>query len=818
MRAPTLRPLDLLPDALRPRATALNARDCDPDGRFVLYWMRTALRAHENPALDAAVELANVLGVPVLIYQGLSERYPFASDRHHRFILEGARDVQAECAARGLQHVFHLERPGARGDHLRSLAAGAAAVITESFPWAPIRAWTRTVAEAAPVGMAGIDAACLVAMPRVPADARDRAFRFRSATAELREAALAATPFDPEPQVRGPLPELPFAPLELAGADLGELVAACEIDHGIGPVPHTVGGSRAGYARWQAFRDGALRRYDALRNDPLADGVSRLSPYLHYGMVAPMRIAREARDRDGRGAGKFLDELLVWREMAWAWCFHNRDHDSLTALPDWARETLAAHAADPRPALHDEETLARGRTGDALWDAAQRSLLIHGELHNNLRMTWGKMIPQWSADPASALARLFDLNHRYALDGRDPNSCGGLLWCLGGFDRPFDPPRPVLGRVRPRDTASHARRLDVDAYAARVGRPAHDAPPRVAVLGAGLGGLLAARTLADHGWPVTAFDKGRRPGGRLATRTSRGAPGQAFDHGAPVLDLTDPRLQRHLRGWRERGLIRPWPEPEGTRFAVVGGAAALGAHLAEDLDLHVDCRITQLARTDGLWWLTDEHGEAHGPFEALVLNAPPAQGAALLHTVADDAARALATALAAVDMVPGWTAMVQAPGAASTSALRVPEHGDIALLIDESRRPEGGRSGCFTAHASDAFARAHLDDTPETVAALLAPALSDLLGGSLAAADLRCHRWRYARAPQDAAGIPTWHPQLALALCGDWTAVQGHAGAERAWLSGIAAAGRLLGADLRGPLAAETAAPGVQSDLFGDPH
>ncbi|MEE4380371.1 MAG: FAD-dependent oxidoreductase, partial [Pseudomonadales bacterium] len=718
-------PIDLLPDALRERTTALNRQPVVESAAFVLYWMRTSVRGHENPALDAALLLGRSLGVPVFVYHALSERYPFASDRHHRFILEGARDVQAELAARGIGYAFHLERPGHRGDHLLTLASRAAAVVTESFPWTPIRAWTRRVAHEAPVGTIGVDAACLVPMRTVPADARDRAFRFRKATRTAREAALAAEPEEIAPEHPPFLPDLPFEPVDLATADLAELVAACAIDHTVGPVPHTPGGSRAGYARWEAFRDGGLRRYDKRRNDPLADGVSRLSPYLHYGHVSPFRVAREAAEAGGSGAEKFLDELLIWREMSWAWCFHEKTHDTLEALPAWARETLAAHAEDRRPTLHGRERLARGRTGDALWDAAQRSLVIHGELHNNVRMTWGKMIPQWSPDPETALARLIDLNHRYALDGRDPNSYGGLLWCLGGFDRPFDPERPVLGRVRPRDTATHARRLDVAAYAAHTGRAARPAPPRVAVIGAGVAGLVAARTLADHGWPVALFDKGRRPGGRLATRRSRTDARLAHDHGAPMLRAGDPRFRRAVDDWVEAGVLAPWPAAGDDAFVPVPDASALGAHLAADLDPATGVRIEALARDADGWTLTDDAGEAHGPFDALVLALPPAQAAALLRDAGEDD---LAARLAEHPAEPCWTALVQAPEAGAPFDLLAPEASTIALAVREDAKPGRDTGGCFTVHTRADWARAHLEDEPDAVATALAPELSTLLG------------------------------------------------------------------------------------------
>ena len=192
---------------------------------------------------------------------------------------------------------------------------------------------------------------------------------------------------------------------------------------------------------------------------------------------------------DGPGAEKFLDELIVWRELAHNLCFHrHREVESLAVLPEWAQQTLTDHASDPRDVL-SWETLARGTTGDRLWDLCQASLVRHGELHNNVRMTWGKAIVAWAGSTERALELLLDLNHRYALDGADPNSYGGLLWCLGLFDRPFTPPRPPLGTVRSRPTDSHAERFDMERYAAKVLRPASGRPLEVAVVGAGLSEL-----------------------------------------------------------------------------------------------------------------------------------------------------------------------------------------------------------------------------------------------------------------------------------------------------------------------------------------
>jgi len=110
-----------LPERLR----VAGDRPPNQGGRLVLYWMHSALRGHENLDLDVALVTARHLGLPVFVYQGLSERYRFASDRHYAFILQGARDAHAELAARGVGSAFHLERPGHCGPHLLALAARA---------------------------------------------------------------------------------------------------------------------------------------------------------------------------------------------------------------------------------------------------------------------------------------------------------------------------------------------------------------------------------------------------------------------------------------------------------------------------------------------------------------------------------------------------------------------------------------------------------------------------------------------------------------------------------------------------------------------
>ncbi len=441
-------------------------------GEFVLYWMHHCVRGHENPPLDVAIELANELALPLLVYQGLGGAHRFNNDRHHTFILEGARDAHHAISQRGVKTVFHLATDPLARSPLRGLVARAAVLVAEDFPAPPFPRWTRALARHCRGSVFAVDGACLVPMQSQP-HRFGRAFEFRRHNQD----AFASRHAQPWTEARLQAPgfdlSLGFEAVDLADADIAALCASCAIDHGVPPVPHTRGGSSSGYARWQHFHREGLAGYAARRNDAAEEwprGVSRLSPYLHHGHVSPLRIAREAAASGGAGAEKFLDELLVWRELAFNFCFHTADPESLACLPDWARDTLAEHAADPRPLVIDPETLARSGSGDELWDLAQDSLRIHGELHNNLRMTWAKAIPGWCRTPGEALATLIELNHRFALDGSDPNSYAGLLWALGLFDRPF-PEQAISGRLRGRSTRAHARRLDLPRYRARVQGP-----------------------------------------------------------------------------------------------------------------------------------------------------------------------------------------------------------------------------------------------------------------------------------------------------------------------------------------------------------
>ena len=779
-------------------------------GRCVVYWTHHALRVAENPALEAAASMAAERGLPLLVAAVVSAAHPIPTNRHVRFFLEGVRDLALALRARGVETVVSLDARRNAVEVVAELAGDAAVLVTDDFPARPHAAWIDALAFRLRCPVIAVDGACVVPLGATER-AYDRAFAFRDATARERARQLSSEwPGFAWPALPASAPVDADRGVDWSAREIGELVASLEVDHSVGPVTDTEGGSRAAEARWNAFLAGPIDAYARDRNDAALPATSRMSAYLHYGMISPMRVARDARARGGEGAEKFLDELLVWRELAYHWCRHVPGHASVSGLPAWARETLASHARDPRGVV-PRERLARGTTGVRLWDLAQRSLVVHGELHNNLRMTWGKAIPLWTASPEEALGTLIELNDRYALDGGDPSSYAGLLWCLGLFDRPFAPEVAVLGRVRPRPIEGHAERLDLDAYERVVRRAAHRR--RVAVIGAGISGTACARVLVDHGVEVTIVEKSRGPGGRMSTRRSDAG---AFDHGAQYFTARDSRFGARVEEWIGQGVAARWdgrfaelddrglraiePPP---RFVATPAMSALCAHLAAGIPMETSARVVAIMRGNSAWNLEVEAADGGrrsiGPFDAVLVTAPAPQAAELLGVHAPG----LASIARDAEMQPMWALMLASDARLDIAADHVRVLDPAAALAWISRvSSKPGRAqdaqDRWVALASAAWTRAHLELDAGAAAAALAAALQDLCGGhgraGPAPTHVAAHRWRFALPAREGGPTSLFDAALGLGAAGDW--LRGTR-VEDAYLSGVALAGRVLGASTR---------------------
>jgi deoxyribodipyrimidine photo-lyase len=445
------------------RVRSLNDKPVRRGARYVLYWSQMNRRVAANHALAWAIARANELRLPLLVYEGLTCTYPYASDRIHSFMLENVPDFAEAVRALGAGYCFYLRRTRRdANDVLYRLASAAALVITDDYPTFIAATHNESVPRRIDVGYEAVDSSCIVPMSRFPKrehaayTIRPRMHRFLPEY--LRPVDLPKL----GREWQGPAPEFHS---HVTPADIPDLVASCDIDHSVTPSTSFRGGYREARQRLGHFLHHNLRRYAQERNEPSSHATSDLSPYLHFGHISSIEIALETREyaqAHQLSADAFLEELVVRRELAFNFARHSRC-DSLESLPDWARETLGRHSRDVRPAAFTREKLEAGETYDALWNAAQQELLLRGKIHGYYRMYWGKKLIEWASTYEEALELMILFHDRYALDGRDPATYTNILWCFGLHDRPWTE-RPVFGQVRYMSYEGMRRKTNVDAY------------------------------------------------------------------------------------------------------------------------------------------------------------------------------------------------------------------------------------------------------------------------------------------------------------------------------------------------------------------
>ena len=496
-----------LPNHLEDRSILVNTvADITGNGP-VIVWLKSALRVHENPAIDVGRLIAQQNNVPLLIYQAIDERYPWASLRHHNMLLDGAVDLHQGCQAMGLRYVLHLARSGHREPVLMELSQTASCIVTDMFPLPPWSHWVANVGKDAKCPVVEVDCHCVIPMPLFGKSV-DRPFKFRDATKRMRKKMVQQSWPKVTVENQSYNGQLPFTPIDIEGDILAnknriKLLQECNIDPTVLPVWSQRGGEKIALNKWQKFLDNNLSGYARRRNNAAdSEGVSRLSAAFHYGFLSPMKVAREAAAIGTKSADKYLDELLIFREHAWHHVASKSNPYSSANLPHWALESWNNTAQDPRPVIVSSHELEYARSPNLLWNLCQKSLLRHGELHNNLRMTWGKSFPRWTKSLDDSLAKSQKYNDKYALDGRDPSSIAGVQWCHGLFDRPFFPSMQVMGVVRKRELETHNSRLDTEAYATQINRSPNSQQGVFLVACHTLIDCYVARVLSDNGYSV----------------------------------------------------------------------------------------------------------------------------------------------------------------------------------------------------------------------------------------------------------------------------------------------------------------------------
>jgi len=425
------------------------------NGRYVLYWMQASPRTEYNHALEYAVEKANELNKPLVVFFGITNSFPEANERSYWFMLEGLLETKKSLEERGIKLVVWSESPE-KG--VLKLSREASLLVGDRGYLKIQKKWYQYVARRVTCPFIQVETNVVVPVETASPKEEYSAATLRPKLMRILKRYL--TPLK-ERELRISSLDMEFESVELENPE--RLLDELNVDRTVKRVEKFKGGTSEAKKHLRVFIRSKLDRYPELRNDPTVDFVSNMSPYLHFGQISPVYIALEVLKTDSPGREAYLEELIVRRELSMNFVNYNREYDSFNGLPEWARYTLMKHRKDRRSYVYSLEELEKGETHDPVWNAAQREMVKTGKMHGYMRMYWAKKIIEWVENPVEAFRIALYLNNKYELDGRDPNSFAGVAWCFGKHDRPWKE-RPIYGKVRYMSENGLKRKFDVEKY------------------------------------------------------------------------------------------------------------------------------------------------------------------------------------------------------------------------------------------------------------------------------------------------------------------------------------------------------------------
>ena len=485
------------------RLRVVNDKEVFVDGEYVLYWMIAARRFNYNAALEYAAKLAENYGKPLLVVEEISTSHKFANDRITSFVIQGMVENTSIFKEHNIRFIPWVETPlsGPMG-LLKTLAKRACLIVTDDFPtYYPLSA-TKAAGRSLNRKVIAVDSNGVFPMSWT-SSAFSTAHSFRrfihANFSRCRETWPQKVPINTdydysinddlyrsiiqECSVKIPPYEWLWRCSE-GGSTGKKALSTIDIDHDVQPVRQARGGRNTAAKKLAVFLKNRLNRYNVDRNNIEKPSVSGLSPWLHFGHISSIEIVGKILDsekwtpenittsrkgaREGwwglpAGVESFLDQIITWRELGFNNAFHNPNHNKYESIPEWAKLTLSEHTDDERM-LYTFEQIENAETHDEVWNAAQQELLQTGIIHNYLRMLWGKRILEWAQTPEQAVEWMIELNDKYALDGRDPNSYTGIFWVLGRHDRAWGPERAIFGKIRYMSSENTKKKLKLKPY------------------------------------------------------------------------------------------------------------------------------------------------------------------------------------------------------------------------------------------------------------------------------------------------------------------------------------------------------------------
>ncbi len=422
----------------------------------MVYWMSRDQRVGDNWALLWAQQEALIHQKGLLVVFCMIANYPGATLRHYGFMRKGLEELQEKLNECNIGFRILEQSPETILPHFLD-TIDAHLLVSDFDPLRIKQQWKKMLIASLNVPLYEVDTHNIVPAWIISNKKEYAAYTLRPKIKRVLDEYLTDIPAVQHHPFTWNSPSV-----EVSEPGRGESVT----NQTTGEYPWVQAGETAANLAALDFVQQRLKNYANTRNNPLLDGQSGLSPYLHFGQLSPQRLAWMVSRSDSPADTKetFLEELVVRRELADNFCYYESAYDRFAGFPDWARKTLDQHRNDKRAYVYSLAELENGITHEILWNACQQDLVQSGKLHGFLRMYWAKKILEWAPDPETALEYAITLNDRYSLDGRDPNGYTGIAWSLGGVHDRAWRERSVFGKIRYMNEAGCRRKFDVECY------------------------------------------------------------------------------------------------------------------------------------------------------------------------------------------------------------------------------------------------------------------------------------------------------------------------------------------------------------------
>ncbi len=420
----------------------------------IIYWMQRDQRVNDNWALIYAYERAKENKEQLIVIFNLVTNFLSATLRQYHFMIEGLKEVEIKLTKLNIRFVLLTGKPEEQiPDFVKE--KNAALLVTDFNPLKIINRWKDKVKSKINIPFHEVDAHNIV-----PVWEASNKLEFAAYTIRPKIKKLLPEYLDDFPRIK----KLSHVKFTGNKTDWEKLYESLEIDKSVKPVKNFGFGEKEANKILKKFIENKLKNYSVDRNNPNKNGLSNISPYLHFGQISAQRIALALNDfENDESVASYLEELIVRRELSDN-CYYNPNYDNFDGFHDWAKTSLNLHRDDRREFLYSLEEFESANTHDDLWNAAQLEMVSTGKMHGYMRMYWAKKILEWTKSPEEALEFGIYLNDKYELDGRDPNGYVGLAWSIGGVhDRAWGE-RPVFGKVRFMNYNGCKRKFDVKNY------------------------------------------------------------------------------------------------------------------------------------------------------------------------------------------------------------------------------------------------------------------------------------------------------------------------------------------------------------------